>query len=259
MVKGSVHPRPPHQWTADWGPAKCQPAPPPAPDPPPALAPPDHLLPWLEPRRQGALGRVAAPGCPARREQQSPAQRPHFHPRAGSTPLREGAGPPESSEWMSCSGSWPGGAGAAPPTWCAPRWPSAAGEQRERERGAEELGRGRRGGVRETEGKTRRGAGEREEGRCQVAGKTCGSKRRKGKGGMPRAPPAEQGPRDPGRPSFRPLPSDLRPPSATAHLFPLPMDSPAYTPIKPSLEPPALTPNPRQSPDIARATSGMEI
>lgn len=150
MVKGSIHLPPPHLWIADWGPAGCQPTPLPALDSPPAPAPPAHLPPWLEPGGEGYVGKGRVCGSLAWQGSRPLAQRPQFHPQAGSRPLGEGAGSQESFELKLCSGSWQGEGGAAPPTWCAPRWPSAAGVQKERERGYRIGTRKMRQGERET-------------------------------------------------------------------------------------------------------------
>lgn len=128
MVTGPARPHPPRQWTADWGPARCQPAPPPAPGSPPAPALPARCPSGLEPGSSGALGRGMALGVPGRQE-------PGAHPQAGSRSLQEAAHSQGSWELKLYSGSWQGGGGAAPQTWCGPQWPSAAGEWREREMG----------------------------------------------------------------------------------------------------------------------------
>lgn len=131
---GSAHPHPPHQWTAGWAHAKCQPGhPPQALGFPPSPAPPAQPPLWLGPCSEaplGTAGTVVVQESPAREGPCLLSQEPRLHPQADSSPLREAGDPQHSSESKLYSGSWQEEGAAAPQIWCGPRWLSVAGEER---------------------------------------------------------------------------------------------------------------------------------
>lgn len=157
-------------------------------------------------------------------------------------------GPRESFDLKSCSGSWQAGDATAPPTWCAPRWPSAAGEQSGRERGY-------RIGKRKTTRQCERHTGENRydkrekgwEGRRVKKDEQQEGRKGKGRGMTKRPTRTAANPKPPDTsPPLVPFLVTLRLPPATSHLFLLSMALPTVHPHKTVTR--ALNPNPKAMP-----------